>query len=197
MSKPTIEQCAKVVLTLSELIPFFPKEDAAQLLIATEIRCFVGSEERLKWFAGEAARRFTKWDGLPYFRALYATRFTPDDGVAPVVWFPGSTPEECEARYRQTELEENTRRLESYRRLALEAPAEDRAPLLLPEAAAILKPIAKAVAVENKPGASLREREEKLTGEKGPERSFDERRRMELELMEQLHKFNSAGETVQ
>ncbi len=63
----------------------------------------------------------------------------------------------------------------------------------MPEPLEMAKPIEKTIAAQSEEYLSLKEREEKLARSKGPERGFDERRRLEIELMEELHRFNSRG----
>ena len=123
--KPSVVDVMKGVVLLSELIPFFPASEAAQRVIAMEVRNFVGSSEQLEWFIQAAVRQFPKFEGVPALRALYASRFTPDDNVLPTLNV--ASPEMLEADFRRREMEENERRFEAYKQEALAAGEELKA----------------------------------------------------------------------
>lgn len=132
--KPLREDVFKVVVSMSVVIPFFPKSDLALDLITDAIRCFIANDEQLEWF-GKAARISVKtWDdgGIPLLRALFCTKYPPDDGVPPIMEFPGMTATELEGRFRAMEISKSDRRFEEYRRLAVSGPPENREALGLP-----------------------------------------------------------------
>lgn len=140
--KPALTEVVSVVDALSELIPFFPKDELAKKIIAAKIAHFVESKEALRWFGEAAATCVTKWEGIAMLRALYATRYRLTDGPPPTIvnkdgecktlYFPGSSPEELESQAKNLEMEENNRRLEVYRRQALALPPSERTPFPLP-----------------------------------------------------------------
>lgn len=117
-----MEEVVTAVHAMGLLIPWFPREAAACQMIAMEFFNFVGDKGQLDWFVQKCITTFTRWDGLPPFRALYCTRFEPDDGLAAAVEFPGFTTDELEAKYRAREIEENTRKFDEYREKALSEP---------------------------------------------------------------------------
>lgn len=119
--KPTLPKIMEGVDLLAEMIEFFPQSLVARSVIAAEIQSFVGTVEQLDWFIASAYRHFPKWKGLPYFRALYNTQYPSDDGIAPTVELPGYTSDDLEGRAKLREMEENDRRMETYKREALES----------------------------------------------------------------------------
>lgn len=128
-----MERVAEVVVAMSEVIPFFPKSHLAQRVIAAEVHKFVGSTEQLNWFAMSAMSKLAKYESIPQLRAFYATRYDPADGQAPTVDLPGFSAADLESRYAQRELEEQTRRFEEFRRLAIAGPVENRSLVPLPQ----------------------------------------------------------------
>lgn len=117
--KPSVVDVMKGVVLLSELIPFFPSSEAAQRVIAIEVRNFVGSDEHLQWFIQAAVRQFPKFEGVPALRALYASRYTPDDNILPTLNV--ASPEQLEADFHRREMQENEQRMERYKQEALAA----------------------------------------------------------------------------
>ena len=112
--KPTLDQVMRGVDLMGELMVFFPKSIAARSVIASEIHNFVGTERQLSWFIDATLQHFSKFEGLPFFRALYCTKFEPADGMMPVVELPGYTTDALEAKFRRNEMDENERRLQDY-----------------------------------------------------------------------------------
>jgi hypothetical protein len=117
--KISLEDSVKLVNTLAMLVNWFPQDAAARAMIAAEIHCFVGDRSQVEWFATACIRHFSKWEGLPAFRALYNTRFEPDDGVKPSVDLPGFTTDELEAKYRERVMDENTHKFKEFKQKAL------------------------------------------------------------------------------
>lgn len=130
-------QVSAVVTTLTALVPFFPFDLEAKGIISTEIYKFVGTVAQLNWFKTACIQQMPKWQSVPHLRAIYATRYSPADGLPAVLQMPGYSPADQEARFFLREVEENDKRLAGYRRQAQLAPPEDRAPFLLPAPAAI------------------------------------------------------------
>jgi hypothetical protein len=132
-NKVSFEKCWDAVQLLGELIQFFPKSDLARQTIARELHKFVGTEAQLNWFVERAIAKLSKWEGVPYLRALYNTRFAPDDGVMPEVDIPGFTSEDLEAQWKNRCAEDDMRQIDDYKRKALTS--ADHGPFELPEAA--------------------------------------------------------------
>jgi hypothetical protein len=132
--KPTREECLKAVMGMSLVIPFFPKIDFALAIIADTVREFVGNSEQLAWFEKAACASIRTWDdgGIPLLRALYCTKYAPDDGVPPIMEMVGMTAAELEGRFRAMELADNERRFEEFKRQAVLGPPENREALGLP-----------------------------------------------------------------
>lgn len=130
--KVHLEDVVALVESLSKLIPFFPQDLLSKRIIAAEFHKFIGDQAQYDWFAQACVSKFTKWEGIPLFRALYNTRFAPDDGQAPSVELPGFSTDELEAKYRAREIEENERRLAEYKQQALAEP-ENAGAFPLPE----------------------------------------------------------------
>jgi hypothetical protein len=175
-NKVSLAEAWEATTLLAELLPFFPRAEIARRFIAAEIYNFVGTKEQLDWFLVAAARTIKKWEGLPPLRALYATRYEPDDGVRPTIELPGFTADELEAKHRLREMAENAQRFENYRRQALLAPPEDREAFRLPELKALAAPAPRtSLADPDAPHRSLKEREEDLASQKQSPRSEEER----------------------
>lgn len=139
--RPTPEKIMAVVVALSKLIPFFPSDTISLKLITAEIHRFCDDQERLEKFAIEAARYFTKWQGIGPLRALYCAMFRPADGVYAAVSFqdgegrtqiglPGWTEPELLARWLADDKAERARTEERYQILAVNEGAE---PFAIPE----------------------------------------------------------------
>ncbi len=139
--KPSRKSVYDVVVALSQIIPFFPTSDLALDLITESVLEFVGSEERLKWFSRAAIRCISKYEGMPLLRALYCTKYSPADGVDPLVDVPGMSEVELEAAFMKREMARDMARFEEYKREGQLAPPEDRAPLQLPAVVEMLKPM--------------------------------------------------------
>jgi hypothetical protein len=135
--KPTIGEVERYMAAVSRVVPFFPQDDIAVKLISAAVFKFVGTLPQLEWFAAACVDRLGKYDGVPALRALFCSRYNPADGVAPMVDVEGLEAEALENEYQKRVMEENERRMESYRREALLAPPEDREPFLLPESQAM------------------------------------------------------------
>jgi hypothetical protein len=120
--KVSLEKCMEAVQLMKELIRFFPETEAACQAIARELYKFVGTEAQLNWFVERAIAKFSKWEGLPILRALYNTRFAPDDGIMPEVEVSGFTSDNLERQWKDRCAEDDMRSIDEYRRKALAAP---------------------------------------------------------------------------
>ena len=58
-----MEQVLQAVVSLGEIIPFFPKGSLSDDLIAECLFEFIGDERQLEWFANAAVRRLSKYEG--------------------------------------------------------------------------------------------------------------------------------------
>lgn len=132
--KPSKQRVIQAVVCMGETIPFFPKGDVSDELIADCLLEFVGSEEQLEWLVRAAIRSVAKYEGMPQLRRLFCSKFPPADGIEPAF----ATSQEflqheadMEAQFRAKEMRENEQRLADYKRqAALEGGAE---PFELPE----------------------------------------------------------------
>lgn len=131
--RPTVAEVVESLTAIAAMLPFFPQDNFALAVVAEDVHRFVGTREQLDWFHRQCRACLSTWDGVPALRALFCTKYAPFDGMLPIVEFPGMEEDRLEADFRRRELEENERRLERYRREALLAPPEDRAPFQLPE----------------------------------------------------------------
>lgn len=125
--KPTFERVSQGVALWAEMMPWFPKSLVAKAYISQKVHEFVGTDEQLNWFIDAVMEQFNTWEGLPALRALFNSRYAPADGLRPAVDAPGPTAEQLEADFRLREMEENERRMESYRQEALAAGEELKA----------------------------------------------------------------------
>ena len=66
--KPSREQVLQAVVSIGEIIPFFPKGSLSDDLIAECLFEFIGDERQLEWFANAAVRRLSKYEGIPQLR---------------------------------------------------------------------------------------------------------------------------------
>jgi hypothetical protein len=211
--KPSRQEIFRKFLGLKEVVPFFPQSDLALDLLVDEVESFMSDATHLDEWARDCVRLIAKFEGVPYLRAVYAIKHKPADGQYANVEVPGYSAEELESQYRAREMEENERRLESYRAARELAPAEDRAPLLLPglaEVKSIPKPARKLETEQcfwclraapadtwkfnqdrcpacNRSRPTLREREQHLEATKTRTRSESERQ-AEIEALERLLK---------
>jgi hypothetical protein len=119
--KPTLEEVMEQAQALGELVPFFPRGEAAQRVIVSEIQGFCGTSQELRWFIHEFVRKVPKYEGVPQLRAVFCSRFKPADGIEPTIDVPGFTAEDAEARHQRQEAEETDRRLAEYKNRALKA----------------------------------------------------------------------------
>lgn len=106
--KPTSEQIAGAVHEMAQVIPYFPSDEAGQLIIMRQMERFVSHAHELRWLVDTATGVMRKWESIPELRGLYCTRFKPADGIEANCSLPGFTPEESEMRYA---LEESKRRM--------------------------------------------------------------------------------------
>lgn len=130
--RPTVTEVLEAITLVAAVVPFFPTGDLAVAVIAEEVHRFIGTREQLDWFQRLARGSLSKFEGVPQLRALFCTKYAPFDGVEPIVECAGFEEAQLENAYQRRVMDENDARLAQYRREALLAPAEDRAPLELP-----------------------------------------------------------------
>lgn len=134
--KPESTKFMEAVHTMAVLIPFFPKDEIAQRMIADQLERFINNQQELLWLTATACGSLRDWEragGLPELRGLFCTRFKPADGIVAYSTTPGYTASDLEARFFTQEREDNDRSLEEYKRERLTAPTEDQAAFPLPK----------------------------------------------------------------
>lgn len=143
MEKPNETDVAATVLVFSKLIPFFPQDDMAQAVIVREFLSFIRTKEQLVWFEKICISKISKYEGIPYFRALFCTRFDPADRQQATVIFTGYSEGDVEQDFLTRQREEDVKRLEFYHRdyqRALSAGEITNEPLQLPAPAEMPAP---------------------------------------------------------
>lgn len=95
----TVEQ-ARVFVEMLAVIPFYPGEAGARVMIGDELRELCESPEKALWLVKRMARLFpNRWPGLGAMRHVYASSFIPWDGVMPqgiCEHYPEGIPTEAE-----------------------------------------------------------------------------------------------------
>ena len=94
------------VVTMKELMPFFPSDLNAQTFLVLSLQEMIETEEQLNWLVKTAVQVMTEWKGPAGLRALYCSRFTPMDGIVLPCDIPGYRPEDCEADHHRHVNEE-------------------------------------------------------------------------------------------
>ena len=85
-------------------IPFFPSE--AQASIMRQLMKMCPHREALWFVVDTAVARCKRWPGMSELRGLLCTRYNAADGIdEPCCSIRGFTPEECEERFYERELE--------------------------------------------------------------------------------------------
>ena len=132
-SKPSSVEIGAVVEQFAKTIPFFPREEAAWFWIVEDMMHYIADSVALESFRINVTRYCTKYEAPAGLRQIYCAFVgVPADGVYPLEALPGvNQAERMEASWRAREMDENGHRMAEYRRQALLAPPEDRAPLLL------------------------------------------------------------------
>jgi hypothetical protein len=119
--KPESTKFIEAVRAMAALIPFFPKDEISQRIIATELEKFVNTDVELSWLTSVACGSMRDWEkggGLPELRGIFCTRFKPADGIQQYCTTPGFRAEDREAEFFAKEREENESRYQEYKRLA-------------------------------------------------------------------------------
>ena len=125
--KPGIEEVCEYVQVLAELVAFFPKSEVAQRIIVNEIRRFCADSKQLKWFIETYVRQVPRYESVAQLRAVFCSRYRPDDGVYSSFEVPGFSSDDLEAQYLAREAEETDRKLAEWRREALTEGSEPAA----------------------------------------------------------------------
>ncbi len=99
-SKQDLMQAAAELAT----IPFFPAE--AQLVVMQQLARMCPHKQALRFVVDTAVARCKRWPGISELRGLLCSRYNAADGIdEPSCSIRGFTPEECEERFYERELE--------------------------------------------------------------------------------------------
>jgi len=82
--KTTLDRVVRGVELIGEFMQDFPRSKAAREIVAQDFHEFVGTDQQLDWFVQACIRHFPCWPGIPQLRALYCSKFVPDDGIPPI-----------------------------------------------------------------------------------------------------------------
>lgn len=107
----------QAVVAMASVIPFFPQDHTAQLMIATCIEQFVETKKQLDWLTMQAISHIRDWSkagGVPELRGIFCTGYKPADGQETYASTPGFTASDLEQQYIQREMERSEQRLLSY-----------------------------------------------------------------------------------
>jgi hypothetical protein len=74
------EYLAQKVAELS-VLPRFPYDQDARLMILRTLSEMVKDEEALDWLIRRAVNLWNKWEGIRELRAIYCSRYYPGDGI--------------------------------------------------------------------------------------------------------------------
>jgi len=75
---------AGLVVEAMAAIPYFPRDGAAKAMVAAELVDMVETIEQGMWLARRYARLYEEWKGLGEMRAVYCSKFQPQDGLEAV-----------------------------------------------------------------------------------------------------------------
>jgi hypothetical protein len=105
--RPTVADVLDALALVAAVVPFFPQSQLALAVLAEDVHRFVGTREQLDWFQRKARGSLSTYEGLPQLRALYATKYEPFDGVAPIVDVAGFEADALEVSYSRRVMNEN------------------------------------------------------------------------------------------
>lgn len=63
------------------VLPRFPYDQDARLMIMRTLTAMVKDEEKLDWLIERACNLWSKWEGIKELRAIYCARYLPADGI--------------------------------------------------------------------------------------------------------------------
>ena len=175
------EKIGLEVAVMREIIPFFPRTEAAFDIDIECIEEMVGTEEQLKWLVKAACKSMQNFS-LPELRALYCTRYDPADRIPATVSLPGASLENYERAYAERAARETDAKMAAWKKEKELAPG-DYEPLML-VAPLVAKPIPKAAPAPLPVGPPTRELEKQLARElaEAPIPDEEERQRKAAEL---------------
>ena len=75
------DKVMRLIGRLAGTLKFFPSDPDARFGIAQEIADMAANEEQVTWLVGRLPKLFTEWPGLLEVRAVFCTRYKPQDGV--------------------------------------------------------------------------------------------------------------------
>lgn len=80
---PQISNAAatKAVRMLGGNVPFFPGDESAQTMIASELRRLCNTNQELGWLVRQVMLLWKQWHGVRELRILFCSKFRPVDGV--------------------------------------------------------------------------------------------------------------------
>lgn len=162
---------------MAEMIPFFPRTDAAQAMIISAIESFVSTMDELNWLTNSAINHMREWKGLPELRGMFCTRFQPRDGRRESCSLPGFTAADAEAAYLSRMAEETARNIDQWKKEKLLAPPGEMEPFTMP-----------ANAIKPPKPRTLAEVEAEVKAKTGPTRSPEEIDRMARELAAEIER---------
>lgn len=77
------EVLGHALLRMSASIPFYPDNQIAATEIALTLDRMCGSADQINWLVTTAINTWKKWEGIGGLRALYCSRFPPQDNLYP------------------------------------------------------------------------------------------------------------------
>jgi hypothetical protein len=94
------------VRRLGVIIPFFPADEDARLMIMSALEDMIGSDtlygstpqQRLDWLVNAAVNVMRRWSSIPELRGIYCSRWKPADGLEAYSSLPGCSAEDSESR---------------------------------------------------------------------------------------------------
>lgn len=78
---PIISQASAMVgVSILSIMPFFPFQEPAQMVIANQLRMMCHNDDELMWLCERAVELCSQWKGLPMLRAIFCSKYFPLDG---------------------------------------------------------------------------------------------------------------------
>ena len=70
-----------VIAEMLSVIPFYPSNPSARLVIAMQIQSMCELMESAKWLVTRMSTLYSHWPGIPEMRTVYTSKFKPADGT--------------------------------------------------------------------------------------------------------------------
>lgn len=64
-----------------KLMKFFPADEDACLVLATDLQEMADTEEQIEWAIKRVRNLYKEWPGVHELRAVFCSRFRPKDGI--------------------------------------------------------------------------------------------------------------------